>query len=148
MDGTIFKAFVTLIGCIAFLWAVLWLVKRKTSGGQVGTQELRIRIIARQALSGKASIMVVEVGEKVMTLGVTEHSVTILNSVADPESGAGDSRRSRVAAPTFGPMASYPPTAPPEQYGLPRPVASSTSPSIPLQDLSIRGYLRTLFRRG
>lgn len=148
MDGTIFKAFVTLIGCIAFLWAVLWLVKRKTSGGQVGSQELRIRIIARQALSGKASIMVVEVGEKVMTLGVTEHSVTILSSEADQDGGASQNRRSRAAAPTFGPMASYPPTPPPEQYGLPRQSTPYPAPPVPPPDLSIRGYLRTLCRKG
>ncbi len=152
MDGTIFKAFVTLIGCIAFLWVVLWLVKRKTSGGQVGSQELRIRIIARQALSGKASVMVVEVGEKIMTLGVTEHSVTILSSEAEHDGGASRSIRSRAAAPSFGPMASYPPTPPPEQYGLPRQgaafTASSMQPPVQPPDLSIRGYLRTLFRKG
>lgn len=149
MDGTVLKAFVTLVGCIAFLGAVLWWVKRKTSRGQAGSQDIRIRIVARQPLGSKASVAVVEVGEKTLILGITEHSVTNLGVGSDiPSTPSAETRRSVPSAPpTFGPPPTYPPTAPPPPFGSPTVLPPATGRTEP-QDLSIGGYLRTLFRRG
>lgn len=149
MDGTVLKAFVTLVGCIAFLGAVLWWVKRKTSRGQAGSQDIRIRIVARQPLGSKASVAVVEVGEKTLILGITEHSVTNLGVGSDVASAPGAEVRRSIprTPPTFGPPPTYPPTAPPPPFSAPTGFPPATGGAEP-QDLSIGGYLRSLFRRG
>jgi len=153
MDGTVLKAFVTLVGCIAFLGAVLWWVKRKTSRGQAGSQDIRIRIVARQPLGSKASVAVVEVGDKTLILGITEHAVTNLGSESDSRSdvagapGMVGRRATPSAPPTFGPPPTYPPTVPPAPFSAPTGLPAVTG-GTQVPDLSIGGYLRTLFRRG
>ena len=149
MDGTVLKAFVTLVGCIAFLGVVLWWVKRKTSRGQAGNQDLRIRIVARQTLSSKASVAVVEVGEKTYVLGVTEHSVTNLGTTVNEGHLETSARavESQRTAPTFGPPRTYPPTAPPPPFSFPGTFTPPDTIQTSAPDLSVRGYFRTLFRR-
>ncbi|MFM7774551.1 MAG: flagellar biosynthetic protein FliO [Candidatus Kapaibacterium sp.] len=143
------KAFITLIGCIAFLGAVLWWVKRKTSRGHTGTQDIRIRVVARQPLSSKASVAVVEVGDTTLVLGVTEHSVTNLGTGTErPSPSTLEARRpSGTIPPTFGPPPTYPPIAPPSPFpgagAFPPATVGSAAP-----DVSIGGYLKTLFRKG
>ncbi|MCY0903394.1 flagellar biosynthetic protein FliO [Arthrobacter sp. H14-L1] len=65
--------------------AVLWLVQRRVSrgAGVRGTAD-PLKVVARKGLGQKASVVVIETGGQRFLLGVTEHSVNVLQELAVP----------------------------------------------------------------
>lgn len=60
-----------------------WVTKRQTGGSG---RERQIAVVARQGLGAKAGVAVVEAGGRRYLLGVTEHAVTVLDTLgAAPE---------------------------------------------------------------
>ncbi len=65
--------------------AVLWLVQRRVSrgAGVRGTAD-PLKVVARKGLGQKASVVVIETGGQRFLLGVTEHSVNVLQELEVP----------------------------------------------------------------
>ena len=80
------RVLVSLGAVLALLW---WLSRRVASraGNTGGTAP--VRVLSRQAISPKASVVVVEAEGRRFMLGVTEASVSVLNSEPLPD-GDGD----------------------------------------------------------
>ncbi len=58
---------------------LLWLAARGLRKGQRRTQHgLAVDVLARQPLAQRSSVAVVQVGERALVLGVTEHRVELL----------------------------------------------------------------------
>ena len=132
---------------MVFLWLMLWWLKKKTSRGQVGMQDVRVRVVARQTLSPKASVSIVEIGDTTMVLGVTDHSVTHLGTVNSAREGSVPAPSHTPPTPTFGPPPTYPPTAP-ASMPLARTVQPPDSRGELPTDLSVQSYIKSLFKRG
>ncbi|HEY8589689.1 MAG TPA: flagellar biosynthetic protein FliO [Naasia sp.] len=65
--------------------AVLWFARRWLTGGKAArTRGKEITVVAKQGLGAKASVALVEAGGARYLLGVTEHSVTVLDRL-EPE---------------------------------------------------------------
>lgn len=75
-------AFVVALVYLAYWLLLKWRDRQGSSGEQqrVGL----IKVLERQSLDGRHSIAVVEVGDKVLTLGLGDR-VTLLDSVDDPD---------------------------------------------------------------
>jgi flagellar protein FliO/FliZ len=72
---------------------VIWYAQRRLGRGKLLHKVVRdIRVVARQSLGSKASVVVVEADGKRLVLGVTDHSVTVLSESAahhTPVAGGG-----------------------------------------------------------
>ncbi|GAB3598191.1 hypothetical protein GCM10027446_27860 [Angustibacter peucedani] len=59
---------------------LLWLAARGLRKGQQRTQHgIEVDVLARQPLAQRSSVAVVQVGERALVLGVTEHRVELLS---------------------------------------------------------------------
>ena len=124
-----------LLAVLGTLWVCVRVVKAR-AGALGAAPAVRLRVLARAPLGRHASVVSVDVGDRVLVLGVGEHGVRLLaEQPALPEpapaagrpleldlDGARRRRRRRVAAPTDGPGRARPP-----QPAWPAP--SSTPPS-------------------
>ncbi|GAB4317183.1 MAG: hypothetical protein Kow0074_05630 [Candidatus Zixiibacteriota bacterium] len=72
---------IALIVVVALIWGTLWLAKRFMSGRLIGKGESPVRILERCHLAPKRSIDVVSVGNRVLVLGVTEHTIGLLTEL-------------------------------------------------------------------
>lgn len=71
---------------LAAVLGLLWVIQRKVSKtGRVTRQAKHVSVVARQGLSGKASVAVVDVEGVRYILGVTEQNVTVLGSAEAPQ---------------------------------------------------------------
>ncbi|MCU1437979.1 MAG: hypothetical protein JWP66_1066 [Naasia sp.] len=86
--------------------AVLWFARRWLSGGASRPRARHITVVAKQGLGAKASVAVVETEGGRYLLGVTEHSVTVLDRLEAPAAQAAV----RPYAPAA--LGSAPPTTP------------------------------------
>ncbi|MCX8051928.1 MAG: flagellar biosynthetic protein FliO [Chlorobi bacterium] len=120
MDSTLVNAMLMLAASIAVLVLVAALVRRLASSRGIA-QGIPIRIVARQPIAGKAMLVVADIGDKRLLLGVTEHSVTLLATLA-----AG-------AQPVQQPTPSKQPSA---------------APTVSPAELSFRAYLSSMFQRS
>lgn len=70
--------------------ALMWVLHRRMAKGQFGAGKARGRrsapvdVVARQAIGGKASVVVVDVEGERLVLGVSEHGVALLTSGRAP----------------------------------------------------------------
>jgi len=65
--------------------AVIWWAQRRVSAGRARTRKNElVTVIARQAVAPKASVVVVDADGRRLTLGVTEHGVTVLHDRETP----------------------------------------------------------------
>lgn len=65
---------------LAAVLGVLWIVQRRVSKGPRSARSARlVSVVSRQGIAQKASVVVVDVEGKRFLLGVTEHSVTVLD---------------------------------------------------------------------
>ncbi|BDZ49028.1 hypothetical protein GCM10025867_12690 [Frondihabitans sucicola] len=65
---------------------LLWFIQRKIAKtGRVTRQAKHVTVVARQGISGKASVAVVDVEGVRYVLGVTEQSVSVLGSKEAPQ---------------------------------------------------------------
>jgi flagellar biogenesis protein FliO len=120
MDSTLVNAMLMLAASIAVLVLVAALVRRLASSRGIA-QGIPIRIVARQPIAGKAMLVVADIGDKRLLLGVTEHSVTLLATLA-----AG-------VQPVQQPAPSKQPSA---------------APTVSPAELSFRAYLSSMFQRS
>ncbi|MBL7999484.1 MAG: flagellar biosynthetic protein FliO [Candidatus Kapabacteria bacterium] len=82
IDDALLKTFLSLMAFVAVIGGVLWYIKRKTTRGVVGQSTVAIRIVARQALTPKSYVCIVEIRGGLYALGVTEQSVTLLKDIS------------------------------------------------------------------
>ncbi|HKU34166.1 MAG TPA: flagellar biosynthetic protein FliO, partial [Paenarthrobacter sp.] len=65
--------------------AVIWLLQRRLGKGKGRRRaDSTLSVVSRQAVGQKASVVVVDAGDKRFLLGVTEHNVTVLHSSDAP----------------------------------------------------------------
>lgn len=74
---TLFASLLLVIACI-FVFA--WLMK-KSNLVTLNKQQAQIKVIARQALTNKGQVHIVEVQGKRYMLGVTEQNITLLDTL-------------------------------------------------------------------
>ena len=138
------------MACVAAIGGVLWYVKRKTSRGKVSGTELGIHVIARQGLSPKATVCIVQIGHRHVVLGITDQSVNYICDLGEETPAAGapaqhsnpavlnpqvleQARRMQQQTPQY--------TAPIDEP------AYGHDPDAELPDLSLGGYMRSIFSR-
>ena len=80
-----------LVVVIVLIWGTLWIAKRVMSGRLTGKRESPVRVLERAHLAPKRSIDVVSVGNRVLVLGVTEHSIALLTELAPGDLATTDS---------------------------------------------------------
>lgn len=68
---------------LAVVLGLLWFVARTSSRRFGGPARSVVRVVARQSLARAASLAVVEVGERVLVVGVSENGVNLLTEL-DP----------------------------------------------------------------
>lgn len=79
MDN-IFLALRVVVSLAAVL-GVIWFAQRRLTKGKLLQKVVReIRVVGRQSLGSKASVVLIEADGKRMMLGVTDHSITLLDS--------------------------------------------------------------------
>ncbi|WP_217376239.1 flagellar biosynthetic protein FliO [Paenarthrobacter ureafaciens] len=65
--------------------AAIWLLQRRLGKGKGRRRaDSTLSVVSRQAVGQKASVVVVDAGDKRFLLGVTEHNVTVLHSSDAP----------------------------------------------------------------
>ncbi len=128
MDWTVINAALILLASIVVL-AVIAIVVRRFATNRGLVHGLPIRIIARQPIAPKASVVIVDIGDKRFLLGVTEQNVSLLGSfpITQP-----------AQQPSSTPTAVTPP---PQAIKMPRPTPAPA-------ELSFRAYLSSMFQRS
>ncbi len=82
---TVFLALRVLLSLAAVL-AVIWYAHRRlTKGGRMPRASKTVNVVTKQSISSKASVVVMDVDGQRFLLGVTEQSVTVLNTSETPE---------------------------------------------------------------
>ena len=81
MDPNLLRAFLTMMVCVAAIGALLWYVRRRTSRAQLGETQIEVRVLSRQALSPKSQLSIVQIGSRVLLLGITDSQVTYLGDL-------------------------------------------------------------------
>ncbi|MET4782760.1 flagellar biosynthetic protein FliO [Glaciihabitans sp. UYNi722] len=66
---------------LAAVVGLLWVLQRRITKGAKSTRATKlVKVVSRQGIAQKASVVVVDVDGQRFLLGVTEHSVTVLNT--------------------------------------------------------------------
>lgn len=69
--------------------AVIWWAHRRVTAGRARTRKTElVTVVARQGIAPKASVVVVDADGRRLTLGVTEHGVTVLHDRESPDAVA------------------------------------------------------------
>jgi flagellar protein FliO/FliZ len=68
---------------LAVVLGLLWVIARTSSRRFGGPGRSLVRVVARQSLARTASLAVVEVGERILVVGVSENGVSLLTEM-DP----------------------------------------------------------------
>ena len=70
---------------LAAVVGLLWFLQRRITKGTQSTRATKlVNVVSRQGLAQKASVVVIDVGGKRFLLGLTEHSVTVLDATELP----------------------------------------------------------------
>lgn len=77
---TLFVALRVLLSLAAVVGLLWFLQRRLTKGTRSSRATKLVNVVTRQGLAQKASVVVIDVEGKRFLLGVTEHSVTVLDS--------------------------------------------------------------------
>ena len=81
---TLFVALRVLLSLAAVV-GLLWFLQRRISKGTRSTRSTKlVNVVTRQSLAQKASVVVIDMEGKRFLLGVTEHSVTVLDATELP----------------------------------------------------------------
>ncbi|MES2093297.1 MAG: flagellar biosynthetic protein FliO [Actinomycetota bacterium] len=77
---TLFVALRVLLSLAAVV-GLLWFLQRRISKGTRSTRQAKlVNVVTRQQLAQKASVVVIDVEGKRFLLGITEHSMTVLDA--------------------------------------------------------------------
>lgn len=97
-------SFLLVVRVVLSLGAVLvllyWL-QRRLAGSTPGRAGA-VRIVARQGIGQKASVVVVDTGGRRFTLGVTEQNITVLENTEAPEPDPADTPEAAAEPGTAG----------------------------------------------
>ncbi|MCS6999927.1 MAG: flagellar biosynthetic protein FliO [Bacteroidota bacterium] len=129
MDWTLVQAALVLTGAVIGIGIVAAIIRR-SAAYRIREHGVPLRIIARQPVGTKASIVIAEIADKRLVLGVTEHSVSLLatlNFSATPNSQGDRAQPVRPAQQSL-------------RVSEPPPAASA--------QLSFRAYLSSMFQRA
>jgi flagellar protein FliO/FliZ len=74
---------VRVVFSLAVVLGLLWFIARTSSRRFGGSARSMVRVVARQSLARSASLAVVEVGDRVLVVGVSENGVSLLTEM-DP----------------------------------------------------------------
>lgn len=95
---SVFLALRVLLSLAAVL-GVLWMLQRRlTKGARASRATKIISVVTRQVIAPKASVVVLDVDGKRFLLGVTEQSVTVLNTSELPTPIVAESPPARLTA--------------------------------------------------
>lgn len=95
---TVFLALRVLLSLAVVLGAIWYAHRRLTRGGRLTPRAAKtVNVVAKQSVGGKASVVVMDVDGQRFLLGVTEQSVTVLNTSETP---AEQPRELTVVTPT------------------------------------------------
>lgn len=84
--------------------AVIWWAHRRLTAGRARTRKTElVTVVARQGIAPKASVVVVDADGRRLTLGVTEHGVTVLHDREAPEPVAATPETTAVTEPAVAP---------------------------------------------
>ena len=81
---TIYLALRVLLSLAVVLAAIWYAHRRLTRNGRVPRAAKTVNVVTKQSLSAKASVVVMDVDGQRFLLGVTEQSVTVLNTSETP----------------------------------------------------------------
>jgi flagellar biogenesis protein FliO len=89
-DGSVVLAVLRLLvslGAVLALLVVLarYAAKRGLGGARTGRGTVSVDVLSRRSLGKSSSVQVVQVGSRVMVLGVTERAVNVLTELDDSE---------------------------------------------------------------
>jgi flagellar protein FliO/FliZ len=83
MTFELIKAFIPLLLLVALLYGVLVFVKKYgiKFKGKNNPDSLKIKVLSNQMIMPKKFISVVKIEDKLLVLGVSEHSITLLKEL-------------------------------------------------------------------
>lgn len=80
-----FLAGLRVVVSLAVVVALLWVLQRRlTRGSRASGAAKPVRIVTKQAISPKASVVIIDVEGTRLLLGVTEHAVSVLQTTDAP----------------------------------------------------------------
>jgi flagellar protein FliO/FliZ len=86
----VFELAIRVVFSLAVVFGLIWLVARTSSRKFGGAARSMVRVVARQPLARTASLAVVEVGDRVLVVGVSENGVSLLTEMDPSELPAAD----------------------------------------------------------
>lgn len=81
---TIYLALRVLLSLAVVLAAIWYAHRRLTRSGRLPRATKAVNVVTKQSIGAKASVVVMDVDGQRFLLGVTEHSVTVLNTSETP----------------------------------------------------------------
>jgi flagellar protein FliO/FliZ len=94
-----FRVLISLTVVVAILWGASRMLRKKAGLGGRAARGDMIQVLARRGLQKNISVAVVQVGQSILVLGVTEHNVTLLSGPG-PGPGPGPLSGPEAAGPT------------------------------------------------
>lgn len=70
---------------LGLVWAIMWIARRVLKGRYPGRGGADIRILDRLHLAPRRSIELVAVKDRILVLGVTDHSISMLTELTEEE---------------------------------------------------------------
>lgn len=80
-SGALVKMVGGLAGVLAVLLLLYWLVRRFLPGQGIPLRSARMRMLGRLGLGQRSQVALVQVGEKVLVLGITPNNVNLLDKL-------------------------------------------------------------------
>jgi flagellar protein FliO/FliZ len=81
----VFKALIPLFLIVGLLYGVLWFVKKYgVSAGGKGKAKIPVNVLSSQMIMPKKFISIVEIQNRLLVLGVSENSITLLKELDGP----------------------------------------------------------------
>lgn len=81
IDPNILNAFLTLMGSVAVLGVILYLMKKFTLKFKNKSLENNLEIVSKLNLSPKNSIWTIKIQDKLLVLGVSEKNINLLTEI-------------------------------------------------------------------
>lgn len=88
----------SLLLVLACIFICAFLMKKSNLVGQYKNQPL-IKVVARQALTNKGQVQIIEVNQTRYLLGVTEQNISLLDTLAIPDEALSEEQSEDVSTP-------------------------------------------------
>lgn len=83
MDGSIIKAFLTLIGSVAVLGLLLYLVKKAGLKVKKNNGGYSLEILSKLTLQPKSHIFIIKAESKILMVGVSEKTINLISDLTE-----------------------------------------------------------------